>query len=78
MFDDRITALRWEMVADKVNAVASTVTIYYWDGGAWVSLGTVTDTTLDTAGSTKSLAQSGAMSWQAPSTSEEFVLYRPN
>ena len=72
MFDDRATAIKWVMVAGKENVTAATVTIYYWDGGAWVSVGTVADTTLDTAGSTKSLGQSGVMSWDAPRREQEF------
>ena len=73
MSDDRLTALKWVMVAGKENTTAATVTIYYWDGNAWASVGTVSDTTLDDAGSTKSLAQSGVMSWEPPSIETEFT-----
>jgi len=71
MFDDQTTAISWQIIAGKGNANASTVTVYYWDGGSWVSVGTVTDGTLDT-GSTKSLTQTGVISWQPPRRSEEF------
>lgn len=73
MSDDRLTALKWVMVAGKENTTAATVTIYYWDGDAWASVGTVSDTTLDEAGSTDSLAQSGVMSWEPPGIEAEFT-----
>uniref|UniRef100_A0A6M3XCL2 Putative structural protein n=1 Tax=viral metagenome TaxID=1070528 RepID=A0A6M3XCL2_9ZZZZ len=72
MFDDRTTAVKWVMVGGKENVAAATVTIYYWNGDAWVSVGAVSDFTLDAAGGTKSLAQSGFMSWNAPSDEQEF------
>lgn len=72
MFDDRTTTLSWVMVAGKENTTAATVTIYYWDGTNWTTVGTVNDTTLDSAGGTKSLGQSGTMSWTPPNEEVEF------
>ena len=72
MFDDRATALNFTMVAGKENVTAATVTIYYWDGSNWATVGPVTDTTLDSATSTKSLGQSGHMSWNPPDEEVEF------
>ena len=72
MFDDRSTAIKFVMVAGKENVTTSTPTISYWAGAAWTSVGTVADTTLDAASSTKSLGQSGVMSWSPPSSELEF------
>ena len=72
MFEDRLAVLKWIIPSGKGNGTASVVTIYYWSGEAWVSVGDVTDTTLDDAGGTKSLNQTGAMSWSPPTSGEEF------
>ena len=72
MFDDRTTALIWRMVASKENTTAATATIYYWDGVGWYSVGQITDTTLDSATGTKSLGQSGHISWNPPNDEVEF------
>uniref|UniRef100_A0A6M3J4C2 Putative structural protein n=1 Tax=viral metagenome TaxID=1070528 RepID=A0A6M3J4C2_9ZZZZ len=73
MFDERQTALKWIMVPGKENTTAATATIYYWNGSEWTTVGAVADTTLDEAGSTKSLGQSGVMSWEPPAIALEFV-----
>ena len=72
MFDDRTTAIKFVMVAGKENVQAATATVYYWNGSAWTTVGTIVDTTLDAAGGTKSLGQSGVMSWSPPSSEIEF------
>jgi hypothetical protein len=56
-------------MTSHVNTNAATVTIYYWDGSAWVSVGAVTD---DTAESGVSLAKSGYIHWNPPEKGEEF------
>ncbi len=69
MFDDRITAVDWRVFSAKTNSTPSTVTISYWDGATYASVGTVLD---GTSVNTKSLGQSGVMSWNAPGAEEEF------
>ncbi len=69
MFDDRITAVDWRVFSARTNTTANSVTISYWDGATYTSVGTVSD---GTALSGKSLGQSGVMSWNAPSAEEEF------
>lgn len=53
------------MVTDEQNTAASLVDlIEYWDGAAWTTVGTLTDTTKDGAGDS-SLSQSGNIAWNA-------------
>lgn len=68
IFEERMTALSITMIAGMTNTTAATVTIYYWSGTAWVSVGTVTDGTL---ASGASMNQSGVMSWNAPAETSE-------
>jgi len=70
MFEERMAAIKWLMVAGENNTAAATVTIYYWNGTDWASVGSVSDLTLD-SGSTKSLNQSGVMSWNPPTEGQE-------
>lgn len=65
MFSSRTTAVKLSFIAGKVNAAAATLTIYYWDGSAWVSVGTVYDGTLDSGG-TKTLSKNGIIYWNSP------------
>ena len=68
MFEERMSAIRWEMIAAKANTNASNVTIDYWDGDSWVSVGTVTD---ETSVGGNSIAQTGLMSWNPPAVTAE-------
>lgn len=72
MFEDRMAAIKWQMVAAKVNDVAATSAVYYWNGASWVVVSNLVDITLDAASSTKTLARTGVMSWTPPEASEEF------
>lgn len=64
-----VTGIKWNMMALHENDTASVVTIYYNNGGSWVSVGTVTD---ETSLGGKSLAQSGWMHWNKRNDGEEF------
>lgn len=68
-FLEQQTAINVKMTVD-INAEAATVTIYYWDGSGWVSVGTVVDGT-DVGGNP--LSRSGYISWNAPAREEEFT-----
>lgn len=46
-----------------VNDVAATATLKAWRSGAWAAVTGLSDGTLDTATSTKTLAQTGTMTW---------------
>lgn len=71
MFEERMSAIKFKMIAGKVNATAAALTLKYWDGTAWQSVSGLTDGTRDSGG-TKSLNQSGTISWQAPDEGSEF------
>jgi hypothetical protein len=71
-FTERMTALNIEFAANATNTAAATSTVYYWDGSAWASVGTITDGTLDSGG-TKTFNTSGVISWNAPDASQEFT-----
>jgi len=71
-FDERMTAVKFLIVAGTPNETAAIVTIYYWNGEGWATVGTVSDETLDDAGLDTSLSQSGVMSWTPPSIEQEF------
>ncbi len=67
-FPERIAGIKFNMTS-HLNTNAATVTVYYWDGSSWISVGTVTD---DTAEGGVSLAKSGYMHWNPPEKGEEF------
>lgn len=71
MFDERMSAIKLSMIAGKVNALAVTLTVYYWDGSSWISVSNLRDLTLD-SGSTKTLFQTGVISWSPPNEESEF------
>jgi hypothetical protein len=68
--EERSTAIRLEFIATKVNGNAITTTVKYWDGDSWVSVGTIYDGTLDSGG-TKTMNQSGVISWKPPAVGSE-------
>ena len=69
MFDERQAAIRFEMLARYIQKNAATPTIYYWNGSAYATVGTVTDKTQNPAGD--SLGQTGLMSWNPPAKTLE-------
>lgn len=68
-FPERMTALNIYMVPNSVNTATATMTISYYNGSGFTSVGTITD---GTATSGVPLAQSGTVSWDSPSPSSEF------
>jgi hypothetical protein len=72
MFEnERMTGIRFTMLADLVNSEASVATIKYWDGDSWAALSNVVDGTKNSGG-TKSFNQSGLISWTPPALGAEF------
>lgn len=61
-FLERQTGVSLTMPHDKVNTNAATVTIYYWNGASWTTVGTVDDQTLDPTNA-KSINHSGHIIW---------------
>jgi hypothetical protein len=70
MFQQQTTAVDISFIAGKTNNAAATLTVYYWNGSAWASVGTINDGTLDSGG-TKTLSKSGFISWNSPSKTLE-------
>ena len=64
MFEDQMAAIKFTMLADKVNNDAAVSTMKYWDGDSWVAVSHFTDGTIGIAGAT--LSQSGLFSWTPP------------
>ena len=50
---------------------ACTLTVFYWSGFAWTSVGTIVDGT-SIAGGTQTMAQSGTVTWNPPDINTEF------
>jgi hypothetical protein len=70
-FEERITGIRFGMLEGAVNEVASVATIKYWNGDAWASVGaSKRDETTEAAG-TKTLNQTGLISWSAEAFTDE-------
>ena len=72
MFEDRMAAIRFEMLAGFVNTAASTPDVSYWTGSAWTSVGTVTDGTASNSVLNVVFNQTGLMSWNPPAATLEF------
>jgi hypothetical protein len=70
MFEDRMTAVKFAFLAGLVNTTASTLTISYWNGTTWATVGTVYDGTLNSA-TTISMNQNGTVYWDPPAIALE-------
>ena len=68
MFQERMSAINWGMLAGYTNNAAATMTIKYWTGAAWATVGTLSDGTL---ANSKTLNQSGVTSWNPPAETAE-------
>jgi hypothetical protein len=68
-FGSRLTSINFGFVPGKLNSNAATMTLDYWNGTAWTSVGTLDD---QTSLGGKSFCQDGWVSWNAPSESIEY------
>lgn len=68
-FQERQLGVNVKIVGGKVNTNAAVLTVEYWDGADWQSVGAVTDGTSESA---KSFARSGTISWHPPGSNVEF------
>ena len=69
-FTERQMGLFFKIGDEKNNTTAAVLTINYWNGTAWTSVGTLVDGTLNSAG-TKSVSQSGVITWNSPDADAE-------
>ena len=68
-FTERMMGLRFYLPASSINTSAYSATVYYWNGTAWTTVGTVEDGTLI---STATFHQTGTISWNPPNENTEF------
>ncbi len=68
-FAERMTGIDITLVSSFVNTNASNLTVKYWNGEAWMTVGTIDDSTKTT---TKTLNKSGSVTWDSPIESSEF------
>jgi len=66
-FDERAQGIVIRMAPDHINSDATVVTVKYWDGDSWVSVGELVD---GTSNGTDSLAQTGMIQWDGDSFRE--------
>lgn len=71
MFDDRMAAIKYEMIEGFVNIASAVAVLKYWNGSAYIEVGNLVDGTTEDGGATKTLNQSGVMSWTPPSGAQE-------
>lgn len=70
-FDERVTAIRYEIIGERANTAAAQPTVYYWSGTAWVTVGDVVDTTATRKTDFITLQQTGILSWNPPAEEDE-------
>lgn len=70
-FTEKMTGLYICLPSDFVNTTSGTIEVYYWNGSAYITVGTVTDGT-STGGVT--LDHSGVISWINASSDSEVML----
>jgi hypothetical protein len=68
-FEERMAGINFKLVNEKINSTASVATVYYWNGTAWVTVGTISD---GTSVGGVSLARSGWITWDPPEATSEF------
>ena len=69
-FEERMSGIRLEMLETGINTEDSVVTVKYWNGDAWASVGTSKrDETIGTTA--KTMNQTGLISWSAESFTDE-------
>ena len=68
-FEERMSAIKWGMLAGLTNGTAAVATVNYWNGSAWTAVTNMID---GTVASGKSLNQTGVMRWMPPGEGVEF------
>lgn len=67
-FDERMSGVRIKMNADKRNEANVSLTVQYWDGGAWQAVTGLEDGTKE---GDSTLGKTGTVSWNPPSPAGE-------
>jgi len=70
-FVERMSGINFYFPHDQVNSGISLASVYYWNGSSWSTVGTITDNTLNSAG-TATLTHSGSITWDAVEENNEF------
>ena len=65
---ERLSGAMFSIIDDKVNILASIMSVSYWNGNAWTAL-TINDGTMN---GTKTFGKSGWVTWSSPNRSLEF------
>jgi len=74
MFEEKMAGIKCVMLGNLINIIASNLTLKYWDGDTYITVGaTLEDGTA--AGGTKTFGQSGLISWTPPSDEEKTTLF---
>jgi hypothetical protein len=71
MFEEKMAGIRMTMLGALLNAVSSTMTVYYWNGAAWTDVGATDGTAVGAI----TLAKTGTISWTPPATEEKTTLF---
>ncbi len=74
-FEERMTALKFRVAGSWANSQIVFLTVHYWNGGSWSSVGAVND---GTSIGGASVATSGPISWTAPPATSERVYMQTN
>lgn len=69
-FEERMAAIRFQIVAGDNNIANVDSTLHYWDGEDWVATTAFSDLT---SGGTETLNQTGVMAWSPPDIEQEFI-----
>lgn len=70
-FSERMMGIVFNFVSGKGNTTAGTIlTVEYWNGSAWTSVGNLDDGTLE---NNITLSKTGAVTWNAISSENEFI-----
>jgi hypothetical protein len=72
MFEDQVSGIRMTMLGDLISETVGTMTMKYWDGAQFQAV-TILDGT--SAGGTKTMGQSGLISWTPPSDEKATTRY---
>jgi hypothetical protein len=67
---ERLMGLSMILPGGQVNTNSAVLTVSYWNGTTWVSVGPVNDGTLEAG---KALAKTGTVTWNPPAVSLEFT-----
>ena len=69
-FNERMMGMKVDFGGTNVNTTNATLTVSYWNGKNWTSVGTIVD---GTSNSGISFAQTGIITWNTISVANEFV-----